>query len=127
MQLHRTRDTSSSSVSAWDVSHCQLSLRDPSKPNFKLQSKNGHVRRITMYRHLICPDEFWHVSDTRIGHILNPDCLNGSFNFKENHSIDDKEKYQFGLLLFFYSAEALWGKKCNKVLCLTSRSNSWHH
>ena len=64
--------SSSSSVSAWDVPNCQLSLPDLSTPNFKLQSKNWHVRRITMYRHLTCPDEFWHVSDTRIGPVSNP-------------------------------------------------------
>ena len=52
------RDTSSSSVSAWEVPHCQLSLRDFSKLNFKLQSKNA--------------DKFWHVSAKRIGPISNP-------------------------------------------------------
>ena len=47
VQLHHTRDTSSSSVSAWDVPHCQLSLRDFSKPNFKLQSKKASIKKLT--------------------------------------------------------------------------------
>ena len=37
-----------------------------------LVAKNGHVHRITMHGHLTCPERFWHVSDTRIGTILNP-------------------------------------------------------
>ena len=37
-----------------------------------LGAKNGHVRRITMHGHSICPEIFWHVSDTRIGTISNP-------------------------------------------------------
>ena len=33
-----------------------------------------------MYGHLTCPDKFWHVSDTRIGPISNPDeCLSGIY------------------------------------------------
>ena len=35
--------------------------------------KNGHVHRITMHGHLTCPERFWHVSDTRIGTISNPE------------------------------------------------------
>ena len=50
-----------------------ISLRDFSKPNFKLQSKNGLVHRMTMYGHLTCPEELWHVSDKQIGTILNHD------------------------------------------------------
>ena len=58
---------------ALDVPHCQLFVCDLSDPNFKLQLKNGLVRRITMYGHLTCPDKLCHVSDKRIGPISNPD------------------------------------------------------